>query len=174
MRARMSRSRLLLGVGFLGLAALTISWGRHGSLSRATANPPVPPQTGAQQDSPSPAGGPPSDYSHRVVAYIYDTTPITREDLGEYLIARMGKDRLVKLVNKRIIEHVCQEKGVEVTPAEIEADLAETVKGLAVNRHDFINQILKNYQLTLYEWKEDVIKPNLLLTKLCRGRVQVT
>jgi hypothetical protein len=174
MRARMSRSRLLLGLGFLGLVALTISWGRHGSLSRATANPPVPPQAGAQQDSPPPAAGPSSDYSHRVVAYIYDTIPITREELGEYLIARMGKDRLGKLVNKRIIEHVCQEKGIEVTSAEVDADLAETLKGLAVNQHDFVKQVLKNYQLTLYEWKEDVIKPKLLLTKLCRGRVQVT
>src|SRR5690349_10833924 len=113
MRLRMSRSRLLLGVGFLGLAALTVFWGRHGSLSRATANPPVPPQAAAQHDSPPPpAGGPSSDYSHRVVAYIYDTIPITREELGEYLIARMGKERLGNLVNKRIIEQVCQQKGI--------------------------------------------------------------
>jgi PPIC-type PPIASE domain len=176
MRARMSRTRLLFGVVFLGLAALAISWGRHGSLSRATANPPVPLAGEAQPDSPTspPVAGASTDYSHRVVAYIYGTIPITREELGEYLIARMGKDRLTKLVNKRIIEHVCQEKGIEVTPAEVDADLAETVKGLAVNKHDFVNHLLKNYQLTLYEWKEDVIKPRLLLTKLCRGRVQAT
>src|SRR5215813_11966482 len=114
MRARMSRSRLLLGVALLGLAALTISWGRNGSLSRATANPPMPPQATTPPDSPPATTGPATDYSHRVVAYIYDTVPITREELGEYLIARMGKERLGNLVNKRIIEHVCQQKGVEV------------------------------------------------------------
>src|SRR5262249_47690099 len=27
---------------------------------------------------------------------------------------------------------------------------------------------------TLYEWKEDVIRPRLMMTKLCRGRVHVT
>ena len=175
MRVRMSRNRLMLGTVILGLAAVTILWGRNGSLSRAIANPPVTPQTAAPQATASPpTAGPPSDYSHRVVAYIYNTIPITREDLGEYLIARMGKERLVRLVNRRIIEHVCQEKGIEVTQAEVEADLAETLKGFSVNQSEFVSKILKPYHTTLYEWKEDVIKPRLLLTKLCRDRVQVT
>src|SRR5262249_24368282 len=81
--------------------------------------------------------------------------------------------RLGTLVNKRIIEHVCKEKGIDVTPAEVEADLAETLKGFSVNRSEFVSKILKPYKTTLYEWKEDVIKPRLLLTKLCRDRVQV-
>jgi hypothetical protein len=166
----MSRNRLLFGIAFLGLAALVIFCGQNGSLSQATANPPAPFQATVKQDLP-PAS---SDYSHRVVAYIYDTIPITREELGEYLIARMGKDRLGTLVNKRIIDHVCQQKGIEVTPAEVEADLAETLKGFNVNRSEFVSKILKPYKTTLYEWKEDVIKPRLLLTKLCRDRVQVT
>jgi len=169
---------LLLVVGFLGVTATTVFWGRNGSLSEATANPPGPGQAAPQPNprNPPAAAANSSDYSHRVVAYIYDTIPITREELGEYLIARMGKDRLGMLVNKRIIEHACQQKGVDVTPAEVEADLAETLKGLAVNRSDFVNKVLKSYNkaMTLYEWKEDVIKPRLLLTKLCRDRVQVT
>jgi hypothetical protein len=176
MRARKSQNRLLLGMAVLGLAAMTVVWGRNGSLSKATANPPVTPQAAPQQEAPSvpAAAGPSSDYSHRVVAYIYGTTPITREELGEYLIARMGKERLARLVNRRIIDHVCQEKGIEVTQAEVEADLAETLKGLAVHQSEFVSKILKPYHTTLYEWKEDVIKPRLLLTKLCRDRVQVT
>jgi hypothetical protein len=176
MRVRVSRTRLLLVVGFLGVTAMTVFWGRNGSLSEATANPPVPGQAAPQPNprNPPAAAANSSDYSHRVVAYIYDTTPITREELGEYLIARMGKERLGNLVNKRIIEHACQQKGIDVTPAEVEADLADTLKGLAVNRNDFVSKVLKPYNKTLYEWKEDVIKPRLLLTKLCRDRVQVT
>ena len=172
MRVRTSRNRLLLGVAFLGLAGLAIFWGRKGSLSEATANPPVP-QAAAPQEPLLPTAAS-SDYSRRVVAYIYDTIPITREELGEYLIARMGKERLAKLVNTRIIEHVCQEKGIEVTEAEIEADLAETLKGFGVNRNDFVAKLLKQHNMTLYEWKQDAIRPRLLLTKLCRDRVQVT
>src|SRR5437899_2036092 len=181
MRVRVSRTRLLLVVGFLGVTAMTVFWGRNGSLSEAMANPPGPGQAAPQPNprNPPAAAANSSDYSHRVVAYIYDTMPITREELGEYLIARMGKERLGHLVNKRIIEHACQQKGIEVTSAEVEADLAETLKGLAVNgqavtRNDFVSKVLKPYNKTLYEWKEDVIKPRLLLTKLCRDRVQAT
>jgi hypothetical protein len=167
---------LLLLVGFAGVAALSVLWGRNGSLSEATANPPTASQAAPQSDSRTVAATATSssDYSHRVVAYIYDTIPITREELGEYLIARMGKERVGNLVNKRIIERACQQKGVDVTPAEVEADLAETLKGLNVNRNDFVKTVLKPYNKTLYEWKEDVIKPRLLLTKLCRDRVQAT
>jgi hypothetical protein len=172
MRARTRRNRLLLGVAFLSLAGVAIFWGRKGSLAEATANPPAPQATASQE--PLLPSAPSSDYGRRVVAYIYDTIPITREDLGEYLIARMGKERLAKLVNKRIIEHVCQQKGLEVTEAEIEADLAETLKGFSVNRNDFVTKVLKPHNMTLYEWKEDAVRPRLLLTKLCRDRVQVT
>ncbi len=114
-----------------------------------------------------------SDYSRRWVAVIFGNIPITREELGEYLIAR-NADKLELLVNKRIIEHACKEKGIEVTAAEVEAALAEDLKGMAVTLDVFETKILRQYHKSLYEWKEDVIRPKLLMTKLCRDRVQIT
>src|SRR5262245_22710343 len=38
----------------------------------------------------TPAGAPGSDYGQRVVAFVHGNVAITREDLGEYLIARYG------------------------------------------------------------------------------------
>lgn len=168
MRTSTSR-RLTLGVGFLGLAALTLMAGR----SSLAAKPPTTPAA-AQEAAPAAAPEASSDYSRRVVAYIYGNVPITREELGEYLIARHGADRLPNLVNKRVIEHACRQKGIEVTAAEVEAGLEEDLKGLNVNRKDFVEKVLKQYNKTLYEWKEDVIRPRLLMTKLCRDRVKVT
>ena len=71
-----------------------------------------------------------SDYSSRVVAYVYDNTPITREELGEYLIARYGTERLDLLCNKKIIDNECRKAGIEVTAAEVENSLSEDLKGL--------------------------------------------
>jgi hypothetical protein len=175
MSIRISRHQAALGVGFLGLAALAVVWSHQEALSRATATP--PPQVAANGETPPPPTPPEpsSDYSRRVVAYIYDTLPITREELGEYLIARLGAERLRNLVNKRIIEHACRQKGIEVTAAEVEADLAETIKGAQLNQKQFVEEVLrKQYRKSLYEWKEDVIRPKLLMTKLCRDRVVVT
>ena len=38
------------------------------------------------------------------MATIYGNIPITREELGEFLISRFGADRLEFLVNRKIVE----------------------------------------------------------------------
>lgn len=120
------------------------------------------------------ADKPPSDYDKRVVAYLHGgKLPITREDLGEYLIARLGAERIELLVNKTIIDQACREKGIEVTAAEVEAALLDDLKVINVNREQFVKNVLKEYRKTLYEWKEDVLRPRLQLQKLCQLSVKV-
>jgi hypothetical protein len=116
----------------------------------------------------------PTDNSQRVVAYIHGSTPITREEYGEYLITRSDYNRLELLINKRIIEAEAAAKNVVVTPEEIEASINEDVKSINVGKTEFVNQVLKRYGKTLFEWKEDVVKPKLMLQKLYRGQVEVT
>jgi hypothetical protein len=174
MRVQSSRLRLALGIGVLGLGATFVFWNHGSSISQATAGPPALQATADAPVRQASAVGP-SDYAQRAVAYIYGSIPITREDLGEYLIARMTEDRLNSLVNLKIIQHYCQQKGIEITPAEIEAEFAETMKGIPnVTPKIFEEKVLKPHHKTLYEWKEDVIKPRIMLGRLCRDRVQVT
>jgi hypothetical protein len=162
--------RPLPTVGFLGLLALAFCWGRFGSLPQAGAvAPAAPPPAGAAA-----APGDSSDYARRWVAVLYGNIPITREEFGEYLIARHS-DQLELLVNKRMIELACKQRSIEVTAAEVDAALTEDLKGLQVSLKDFVDKILMpRYHKTLYEWKEDVIRPKLALSKLCRDRIQVT
>src|SRR5436305_15243503 len=84
-----SRGKLSTSLALCGTAALGFWLGRGAPQSAAVAGPPAPPQ---QPAAPSPS--PPSDYSQRVVAYVYGTVPITREDLGEYLSARQGSAKV--------------------------------------------------------------------------------
>lgn len=134
----------------------------------------------ALAQSPQPAGRPaagpasaPEDYATRPVAYIYGSVPVTRADLGEFLIARGGADKLELLVNRMIIEHECKARGITVTDKEMEAALQEDCDGIQVKRADFIKMVLPRYGKTLYEWMEDVVRPRLLLSKLCHEKVQV-
>jgi PPIC-type PPIASE domain len=133
----------------------------------------------AQSPAPQPgrpaagAAAAPDDYATRPVAYIYGSVPVTRADLGEFLIARGGADKLELLVNRMIIEHECKIRGITVTDKEMEAALQEDCDGIKVQRADFIKMVLPRYGKTLYEWMEDVVRPRLLLSKLCHDQVKL-
>lgn len=171
---RWSWGKVVLMVSWAGVAGLGFWWGRCASLSQATAAP-APAVAQAPVAPPPPRPEVSTDYVSQPVAYLYDSIPITMADLGKYLIDRQGADRLDLLINRRIIERACQEKGVEVTEAEIDAALNEDLKDLGgLNKLDFVKNVLKRYNKTLYEWKEDVIRPKLLLAKLCQDRVTIS
>jgi parvulin-like peptidyl-prolyl isomerase len=170
-RSEAGRRRIVLGLAMGAVAVLAFCWGRSGAQQ-----PPAQVQMPSIGKIIPPAAAPatPSDYSRRVVAHIYGTVPITREDLGEYLIARFGAERIENFVNRRIIEVACQSRGITVSDAEVEAALGDDLKGLSLSLKDFEGKVLKAYGKTLTEWKEDVLRPKLALTKFCRIEVKVT
>jgi hypothetical protein len=154
----------------LGASAAAFYWGRLGGSAKVDAQQ-VQPQLGAAGQSAQAQ----SDYARRVVAYIYDNMPISREELGEFLIARFGQQRIDFLINRRIVEMTCQAKGIYVTDLEVDAQFKEDLKSLGnLPVQDFITHVLKPRGKTLYEWKEDVLRPKLMLAKLCKPMVEVT
>jgi parvulin-like peptidyl-prolyl isomerase len=141
---------------------------------RSPAAPGAPAQVGArpaEAAAPAPAA-PPSEAQQRIVAFIGDSDSVSRADLGEYLIPRCGPEKLDLLLKRRVLERACKARGLEVTAAEVEAALAEQIANLNVNRERFVREVLKGYHKNLYEWKEDVIRPRLMLAKLCNDRLR--
>jgi len=110
----------------------------------------------------------------RLVATIYGNVPITREEFGDYLINRYAADRLELYVNKRIIEEAARRKGVDCTDLEITAVIMEDCKIMQITVKDFVSTYLKQQKKTWTEWREDVVRPRVLLTKLYRDKVTVT
>lgn len=170
------------GLAFAGVAAAGYVFGM--TSDRLVAQPPQPGLPGTPtapppaalppMGTPKPAATPMPEPDRRVVGYIYGNVPITREELGDFLIARGGHEKLELLANKKVIEHEAARRGVTVTAVEVKADLEEALRGLGVNQKDFEKHVLPRYGKSMYEWVEDVIKPKLLLTKMCKGRVKVT
>jgi len=153
----------LTAAGLLVLLVLSFCWGRY------CTQPVVVAQDSLSQ---SLDDGP---YSKRPVAYIYGTQAITREELGEYLIARLGVQRVEFLVNRRIIEAACQAKGIVVSDQDVEEQFKREM--LAIGKHvtadDFEKQILTRVNKSMYEWKEDVLRPKIAMTRLCQDRIVV-
>src|SRR5581483_9832197 len=89
---------------------------------------------------------PRSDYDQRVVAYINENEPVSRHQLGEYLIARGGAEKLELLINRRIIDRACRAANIEVTGGEVESAFAEDLRGVDVDRVRFVREVLKSYR----------------------------
>jgi hypothetical protein len=114
------------------------------------------------------------DYGVRPVAFIHGDVRITRSELAEFLIARGGYEKVELLVNKKIIEMEAARRGITVTPQEMEAALLDDIKGLEIKKEQFIEVVLSKYGKSYFEWMEDVVRPRLLLTKMCKESVTVT
>jgi hypothetical protein len=164
-RPELTWRRLLLAA--LGVAAVAgaVWLGRAATVPQAAAAPPAAPEAPPAQPAPPAGPAEPTAYTQRVVAYVYGTTAVSREQLGEYLIARFGPDKVLNLVNKLIIERYCAEHGITVTDAEVNLALADEVAELKVNRREFVDKFLREKRKSLYEWREDVLRLKLLMTK---------
>jgi hypothetical protein len=173
--ARNWRRLAVLGC-IAGSAIVAYCVGRSGAaMQRAAATPPSAEQTQTTPVQQAPPTAVVADGSRSpVVAYLYGTTiPITRQEFGEFLIARQ-MERLDYLVNKRIIEHECQKKGITVSAAEVEQAILEDLGKMNVRPEDFLKTVLKRYNMNFYEWREDVVKPQLLMKKYVLSTGQVT
>lgn len=165
----LSSGRVLRGLAFAGVAAAGYTFGVTSDTAKAQPAQPgmLPPGMGQPQPAPK------ADADRRIVGYIYGNVPVTREELGDFLIARGGYEKLELLVNKRVIEIEAQRRNVTVTSVEVKAKLEESLRTLGVNLKDFEEKVLKRYNKSLYEYVEDVIKPEMLMSKMCRERVKV-
>jgi hypothetical protein len=112
--------------------------------------------------------------SQQPVAFVYGNTPVTREQLGEYLIARYGADCIELMVNKLVVEKECAQRCITVSEAELGAALKKDIEmSKAASLEDFIKNYLRAHRTTLYGYREDVLRPKLLLAKLSRANVKV-
>lgn len=116
------------------------------------------------------------DYGKRIVAYYGDDVPIYRTELGEYLIERFGQERLAFMVNRRIVEVECQKHNIVVTDAEVDARFQEDLRSFNTHltEQEFVNSILHKFGKTLFEWKEDVIRPKIMMEKLVEATTVIT
>lgn len=164
-KLRPSRSVMMTGIVMIAVGALSYFIGRVSS----TANAQQRPSLNSEIYSSSKTGS-----DGRVVAYIHGDIPITRDELGEFLINRFGAERLETLVSRRIVELACKSRGIEVTDAMVDLQLKQDLKTMNMTPKDFVNLFLRRYNKTLYEWKEDVVRQKLMLRQLVEPEIQVT
>jgi len=100
---------------------------------------------------------------------------ITRQQLADELIARKGRAQLEAMVYRTLIELNCKEKNITVTDREVQEELIGEMKAAAsANLADFEKSMLSPRKTSLFEYREDVIRPRIMLQKLAVSRLSLT
>jgi hypothetical protein len=100
---------------------------------------------------------------------------ITRAQLADECVTRKGQEILETLIARKLIEQAIRAKHLEVTAAEIDAEIdrvAHTVAGLG--REAWLRSLDKDRHISPVQYAHDIIYPTLALRKLAAPRVQVT
>ncbi len=160
--------KLLMAAVLIAVGVGSFCWGRR----YAGATPPGSSDVRADTTTSSTEG-----YRTRIVAYV-NNQPVFREELGEYLISRFGVARLEFLINRKIVEMECRKYNISVTDEEVNFRFQQELKtfggAVELTEENFVNNILKRFNKTLYEWKEDVIRPKIMMEKLVQNSVKIT
>ncbi|HQR07824.1 MAG TPA: peptidylprolyl isomerase [Gemmatales bacterium] len=112
---------------------------------------------------------------NKAVVAVVNGVPITRQQLADELIARKGRAQLEALVHRTLIEQTCKDKGINVSEKEVQEELISEMKASAsANLADFEKSMLKPKRTSLFEYREDVIRPRIMIDKLAASQLTLT
>lgn len=100
---------------------------------------------------------------------------ITRQQLADECVARRGQEILDTLIARRMIDQALRKKHLEVTAAEIDAEIDNVAANVAhVGREAWLRTLDKERGISPVQYARDIIYPALALRKLATGRFTVT
>jgi hypothetical protein len=111
---------------------------------------------------------------NRPVAVIFGNVEITRDELAEHALSRLTSQQLSEYINRRILEHACKKEGIEVSAADVEAHVKATLAKANMTEQMLRDQALRQQKRTMQQWKDDVVRTELMLEKLSKRPPRVT
>jgi len=107
----------------------------------------------------------------RPVATIFGDVTLTERQFAAHLMRKYGKQELQLFVNKQIIAHAFEKKGLTLSEDDVRAEFDTDLKALGVNRDQFEKDVLPRYGKTMVEWVDEVVTPRLMLSRLCKTKI---
>jgi RNA polymerase sigma factor (sigma-70 family) len=99
---------------------------------------------------------------------------VSRAEFADHLIRKYGAKEIEAFVSKKVIEVEAKKRGVSVTDADVEAAYRLDSESVNVKPSEFAAAVLAKHGKTEAEWREDVLRPRLLLGKLLPSDAAVT
>lgn len=99
---------------------------------------------------------------------------ITREELARECMEQFGAEVLDSLISRKIIQQACAEQNVQVTDAEVTAEVTRISKHAGLPRDQWYKFIQSERGLTALQYHRDVVWPLLALKKVAGREVEIT
>ena len=99
---------------------------------------------------------------------------ITRDHLANECIRRFGEDVLESEVNKRLILTACAQRGIQVTPEQVEAEVGRMAKKFDVPKDQWLAMLKDERGITPTQYRRDIVWPTLALKRIAAKSLQVT
>lgn len=101
---------------------------------------------------------------HDVMAVV-NGQDIRRDALATACVERFGEEVLEGLVNKRLILHHCRNRQVEVTEADIDAEIDRMAARFKIGREQWLSMLERERGINIQHYKRDILWPTLALRK---------
>jgi foldase protein PrsA len=99
---------------------------------------------------------------------------ISRQQLADECVARKGKEVLETLINRQIVDQALRARKLEITAAEIDAEIDSVAGRFGIGREAWLRTLDKERGISPLQYARDIIYPALALRKLAVGRFEVT
>jgi parvulin-like peptidyl-prolyl isomerase len=165
--------RLLMiasGAAVVGLCVAVRSY--TGTASAVAQSPPAPAEGQAATSAPDEL--PRVEQPQHDVMAVVNGQDIRRDALAAACVDRYGDDVLEGLVNKRLIMHHCRNRGIEVTPDEIEAEIDHMAARFKIGRKQWLDMLQRERGINAQQYKRDILWPTLALRKLAADQLTVS
>lgn len=156
-----------------GSAIMLLAAGIMMQISRPTSAFPEDGKGAAPRNAQAPAAGEPQRKATKVVAKV-GKDQITYDELAAECVDRFAKDILDDLINRKIIMQACDAQGIDVSEAEVQAEIQKTAKkfGLAVDQ--YMQMLAAERNIPEKKYRRDIVWPMLALRKLAGEKIEVS
>jgi len=100
--------------------------------------------------------------------------PISYDEVARECMARYGQEVLENFINRMIIHQACREKGVEVSRAEVDAEVLRIAQKFDLDVENWYRMLQADRNLSPVQYRNDIIWPMLALKKLAGEEIQIT
>lgn len=99
---------------------------------------------------------------------------VTYNMVAEECFVRHGEEILDSIVNRLMIHQACQERGLEVSNAEVDAEVMKIAQKFNLTPENWYSMLKAERNLSPLQYRRDVIWPMLALKKLAGDTVDAT